>query len=86
MEHVTIAGSVATLIGIIAADIKVPHREGRVDVFGCSEDSVSRDNQVIHIAWVLHHVAVEHTLRFLVVQKVRATCRTHQGKNGKDRI
>ena len=34
MEHVTIAGATTTLVGIVGANIIVPHGEGGIDVLG----------------------------------------------------
>ena len=70
MKHVTVACAVAALVGVIAADIEVPHRETGVDVLCRDKDGVCGYNHVLHLCRIFYLILAQRCLRRIMVKKV----------------
>ena len=82
MEHVTVAGTIAALVGIVTAYIIVPHRERGVDILSGNPNGIGRDDEVINILGRLHLFIRQNTLWGLFVKEVGAAGRQHAESQG----
>lgn len=81
VEHVAVLRTVAALVGVVGANVEIPHRERRVDVLGRNPYGISRNHQIVDILRVEHLLLVESALGLLLVEEVVAAGRG-QGKSG----
>ena len=72
MEYIAVVLRDTAFVGIIGADIEVPHREGRVDILRRDEDGVCGDTDIINIQRVIDLVLAQRGLRHILVQKIIA--------------
>ena len=74
VEYITIVLADTTLIGVIGTHIKVPHREGGVNILGGDEYRIRGDNYVVNIPRVVHLILTKDSLRHILIEEIIARC------------
>ena len=72
VEHVTVAGTVAALVGVVGTDVKVPHGEGGVDVLGRCKDGIGGHHHAFGIGGVFRLLITQGSLGNLFGQELVA--------------
>ena len=69
VEHITVGGTVTALVGVVRADIEIPHREGGVNILRGDEHRICGNYDIIHILRVGSLFQTERSLRLVVIEK-----------------